>query len=73
MPVFLTLEQISQNLHTPIESIRWWIQQGKLKAYRPGRKVLVRQDDLLAFIESRACHEIPSAVARLGEHDGGAQ
>jgi excisionase family DNA binding protein len=51
---FLTLEDVSKQIHVPVSTLRWWIQQGRLPAYRPGRKVLIREDELLAFIASNA-------------------
>jgi excisionase family DNA binding protein len=49
----LTLEQASALLAgTSIETIRGWIWRGKLRAYKPGKHPLVRESELLAFVEA---------------------
>jgi excisionase family DNA binding protein len=49
----LTLEQASEALAgTPTETIRRWIWEGRLKAYKPGKHPLVREADLLALVEA---------------------
>lgn len=50
---YLTLAEAAEVCHTAPETVRHWIWQGKLKAYKPGRRVLVRESDLQAYIESR--------------------
>jgi excisionase family DNA binding protein len=34
----------------PIKTIRRWVQQGRLRAYRPGKHLLFRETDLEAFV-----------------------
>jgi excisionase family DNA binding protein len=60
MPTYLTLDQIAERLHTPRETVRYWVAVGKLRSYKPGRKRLVREDDLVAFIEGST----PPVIAR---------
>ncbi len=49
----LTLEQAGELLGgTPTETIRRWIWEGRLKAYKPGKHPLVREADLLALVEA---------------------
>lgn len=48
----LTLEQASELLGgTAPETIRHWIWEGRIKAYKPGKHPLVRESELLAFVE----------------------
>lgn len=49
---YLTLAQAGELVNTPTETVRYWVHIGKLRAFRPGRQVLVREDDLAALIES---------------------
>jgi len=48
-----TVEDIYEYLDksTPIDSIRQWIRDKRLKATRPGRQWLVRRADLEKFLE----------------------
>jgi len=49
----LTLEQAGALLGgTSPETIRRWIWEGKLTAYKPGMHQLVRESELLAFVEA---------------------
>jgi len=49
----LTLEQASELLAgTSTETIRRWIWEGRLRAYKPGMHQLVRESELLAFVEA---------------------
>lgn len=48
----LTLTQAGEMLGgTSPETIRRWIWEGKLKAYKPGMHQLVRESELLALVE----------------------
>ncbi len=38
---YLTLAQAAERIATPAETIRYWIHLNKLKAYKPGRQVLI--------------------------------
>jgi excisionase family DNA binding protein len=51
-PRYLTLREAAEIVRTAPETIRYWIWQGRLKGYKPGRSVLVREDELHALIES---------------------
>ncbi len=50
---FLTVEQAASYLQLSTSSIRSYIREGKLKAFRVAglRKVLIQRDDLLALLE----------------------
>lgn len=52
---FMTLVEASAAVRTPVRTLRFWIAQGRLQAFRPGKKVLVRRADLLRLVESSAC------------------
>ena len=53
-PQFVTLEQAVTLLGggVALRSIRWWIQQGKLASYKPGKKVLLDREELLQLIRA---------------------
>lgn len=52
-PRYLLVPEAAEYARTPVKSIRHWIADGRLQHYRPARRVLIREDDLLAFIEGR--------------------
>ena len=52
MPVYLTLQQAAELSCSAPETVRYWIHVGKLPAYKPGRRVLIKESDLAALIES---------------------
>lgn len=65
LPRYLTLEDASGLIGgTPTETIRYWIWQGRLKGYRPGVKLLVREDELRSFVESRETRKIRARAAK---------
>lgn len=49
---YLTVEQIANELGEPLTTVRGWIQQKKLIAYKFGKKWKVRRSDLEKFIEN---------------------
>ncbi len=62
----LTVEQAAQYLHLSPSSIRSYIRQGKLKAFRVAdlRKVLIARTELLALLEPTASSNTQQPVAR---------
>jgi excisionase family DNA binding protein len=50
---YMTLKRAAEFADTPVPTLRHWIYRGKLKAYRPGRRVLVQKSDLVRFLRSR--------------------
>jgi excisionase family DNA binding protein len=60
-PTFLTLQEASALVRVPAETIRYWIWQGRLVAFKPGRAVLVREAELLALVEIRETRKIRAA------------
>jgi len=50
MPVYLTFAEAGERVRTAPETIRYWVHIGRLKAFKPGRRVLIRESDLEACI-----------------------
>ncbi len=54
MPRMLSLKAVSERLGgpetTPIKTVQRWIYAGRLRAFKPGRHPLIREDDLEAFL-----------------------
>ena len=48
----LTLEEAGALARVEPETVRHWIWEGRVTGYKPGRVVLVREVELLAFIEA---------------------
>ena len=61
---FLTLAQVAERVATPAVTVRYWVHTGKLKAFKPGRQVLVREADLEALIEASAYGAVREAKAK---------
>ncbi len=51
MKPLLTPEDISRETGIPVETIRAWIRQKKLPAYKPGKHYLVKREDWEKFLE----------------------
>ncbi len=49
-PTFLLLAEAADISRASISTVRWWIETGKLRAHRPGRRVLIERSALLAFL-----------------------
>jgi excisionase family DNA binding protein len=63
-PRYITLADAAELCSTAKETIRKWVWLGHLRAYRPGRAVLLREDELRAFIESRDTRALRAAAAK---------
>lgn len=63
-PSYVTFDQIADRLHVPLKTVRYWVSAGKLNAFKPGRHPLVREDELLAFIENAALDKLRANCAR---------
>lgn len=48
---WLTVEQIAKQLDEPEPTVRYWIQKKRLTAYKFGKKLKVKPEDLEKFIE----------------------
>jgi len=51
---FLYIEEVARECRTGVSSVRAWISSGRLRSIRPGRRLLVAQHDLDAFLASTA-------------------
>jgi excisionase family DNA binding protein len=47
------LAEVADITRTPAKTIYSWIHDGRLASYKPGVRRLIREDDLLAYIEGR--------------------
>jgi excisionase family DNA binding protein len=47
---FLLLTECAEHARVAVSTIRYWITTGKLRSVRPGRRRMVRRDDLDAFL-----------------------
>ncbi len=50
---FLSLEDVAKRLQVSDRTVRRWVKDGKLAAYKPGREWRIRPSDLEDFLESR--------------------
>ena len=50
---FLTLEAIAKQMHVTTETVRVWIREKQLVAYKVGRSYLVKKEDFDKFLEKR--------------------
>ena len=48
---WLSVEDIAEELHVTIDTVRGWIREKKLVAYRPGREYRIKREDLNRFLE----------------------
>ena len=53
MQPWLTLEQIAEELQIHIETVRTWVRDKKLPAYKVGRVYRVKRDDFEKFLAER--------------------
>ncbi len=53
MEEYLPAEQIAEQLHASVWTVRRWIESGELRAHRIGRLVRVARSDLDAFLAER--------------------
>ncbi len=51
---WLSVEDIAKELEVTIDTVRAWIRQKKLRAYRVGRDYRIKQVDYNKFLEERA-------------------
>ncbi len=51
-PTFHTLLEVAAICRAPLSSVRVWCATDKLKSQRVGRRRLVREVDLLAFLDA---------------------
>jgi excisionase family DNA binding protein len=51
---YLSVEEVAQILKMDVETVRKWIRQKQLKAYRFGRDYRILRDDFDKFVRERA-------------------
>ena len=58
IPALNTCKQTAELLHVHVRTIRRWLEEGKLRAYRPGgRKLLITRDSIVRRLqESQVVH-----------------
>ena len=65
---YLTVEEAAEIARCHPVTIRRAFESGRLRAFRPAQRVLIREDDLRAYIESKAAvpepHERPTRPGR---------
>jgi excisionase family DNA binding protein len=54
---WLSVEEVAQILKMDEETVRRWIRNRQLKAYRFGRDLRIRRDDFDKFVKERALDE----------------
>lgn len=50
IPRLLTLPEVAAVARAPLSSVRYWIQKGQLPSVKVGRRRLVAEADVVAFI-----------------------
>ena len=45
----LSVEQVAERLHIHVETVRQRIREGLIPAFKPGKRWVVREDDLEAY------------------------
>lgn len=53
MTVYLTVREVAEIAHCEHKSVRRAISAGRLRAFQPTNKLLIREDDAYAWIEGR--------------------
>ena len=46
----LFVEEVAAVARVTTETVRYWIKRGRLRSVRPGRRRMIRRDDLEAFL-----------------------
>lgn len=52
MDEFLTVAEVAEILKLNQQTVRNWIDQGSMPALRVGRRVRIRREDFLAFVDN---------------------
>jgi excisionase family DNA binding protein len=56
---YMLAEEVARELRVPVATLRWWVRTGKLRAIRPGRRLLIRRSDLEAFLSEMTVRPSP--------------
>jgi excisionase family DNA binding protein len=66
---FLLLTECAAHARVPVSTIRHWIAIGKLPSVRPGRRRMVRRDDLDAFLAGGPPTDRPPPATPAASHE----
>ena len=67
MSPFLLLSECAAHARVPVSTIRHWIAVGKLRSVRPGRRRMVRREDLDALLDGGSpMSRAPASPGREG-------
>ncbi len=53
MTRFMALQEVAEALGVDVQTVRRWIHDGKLRAFKPGKEYRVREADLEEFLQAR--------------------
>jgi excisionase family DNA binding protein len=57
---FLFVEEVARMCRTPASSVRYWLCTGRLASVKPGKRRLIRRDDLERFLRESGQAPAPS-------------
>jgi excisionase family DNA binding protein len=52
MQDYLLLSEVAQIARTSVDSVRGWVRSGRLRSVKPGRRRLIRREELERFLAS---------------------
>ncbi len=50
---FMSLQDVGEALGVDVQTVRRWIKDGRLRAFKPGKEYRIREDDLEEFLQTR--------------------
>jgi len=62
---YLTVQEVAEPARCEHKAVRRAIRQGALRAFRPAKRLLIREDDARAWIESRMVVATPTSSPAL--------
>lgn len=65
MSPYLTVQEVAELARCEHKAVRRAIRQGALRAFQPAKRLLIREDDARAWIESRLVAGMPTPSPRL--------
>jgi excisionase family DNA binding protein len=63
---FLFLTECAAHARVPVSTVRHWIAIGRLPSVRPGRRRMVRREDLEAFLAGATAPHLPPSPPSSG-------
>jgi excisionase family DNA binding protein len=64
MDQFLTLAEAGEQIGLSHYTIRGYIRDGRLAAFKPGRRIVLREADLQAFLTARLAPQAPTGAPK---------